>query len=107
MQTTNFIKLADVFILSSKFEGLPNVLLEAASYNKYIISSDCKKPDQKEIINSYRYGKLYKQGDVLELKSILDKLDKNKIIKIKDYTNNLNKFNYNENLKKYYNVLKN
>ena len=103
---TNFIKAADVFILSSKFEGLPNVLLEAASYNKYIISSDCKT-GPKEIINSYRYGKLYKQGDVLELKSILDKLDKNKIIKNKkDYTNNLNKFNYNENLKKYYNVLK-
>ena len=103
---TNFIKAADVFILSSKFEGLPNVLLEAASYNKYIISSNCKT-GPKEIIKSYKYGKLYNQGDVLELKSILGKLDKNKIIKNKkNYTKNLIKFNYNENLKKYYNVIK-
>ncbi len=102
----NFIKAADVFILSSKFEGLPNVLLEAASLNKYIISSDCKT-GPKEIINSYRYGKLYKQGNILELASILGKLNKNKIIKNKkNYTKNLNKFNYDRNLKKYYEVVK-
>ena len=35
------IKQADLFILSSKYEGLPNVLLEALVLKKFIISSDC------------------------------------------------------------------
>ena len=47
-----FIKMSDVFISSSKFEGLPNVLLEAAYLNKYIISSNCKT-GPKEIIKRY------------------------------------------------------
>ena len=35
------IKQADLFILTSKFEGLPNVLLEALTLKKFIISSNC------------------------------------------------------------------
>ena len=38
---THVIKMADLFILSSKFEGLPNVLLEAIVLKKFIISSNC------------------------------------------------------------------
>ena len=33
--------MSDAFILSSKYEGSPNVLLEAITLNKIIISSDC------------------------------------------------------------------
>ena len=36
-----YIKQADVFILTSKFEGLPNVLLEAITLKKFVISTDC------------------------------------------------------------------
>ena len=36
-----FLKRCDVFILSSKFEGLPNVLIEAQMMKKFIISSNC------------------------------------------------------------------
>ena len=31
----------DLFILSSKFEGLPNVLMETMVLRRFIISSDC------------------------------------------------------------------
>ena len=46
------MKMSDVFVLSSKYEGLPNVLQEAAYLNKYIISSNCKT-GPREILNKY------------------------------------------------------
>ena len=37
----NLIKSSDVFILTSLYEGLPNVLLESQVLKKFIISSNC------------------------------------------------------------------
>ena len=42
-----YIKKAKIMILSSRFEGLPNVLLEAISLRKFIISSDCPTGPQR------------------------------------------------------------
>ena len=36
-----FIKMTDLFLLPSKFEGYPNVLLETIVLKKFFISSDC------------------------------------------------------------------
>ena len=36
-----YLMKSNLFILSSKFEGLPNVLLEALTLNKFIISTNC------------------------------------------------------------------
>ena len=36
-----YILKSDLFILSSIFEGLPNVLLESLTLNRFIISSNC------------------------------------------------------------------
>ena len=58
--------MSDVFILSSTHEGLPNVLLEAAYFNKYIISSNCQT-GPSEIIKEYKYGVLYKKGNDKDL----------------------------------------
>ena len=41
VENLQIIKQTDVFILSSKYEGLPNVLLESLVLKKFIISSDC------------------------------------------------------------------
>ena len=100
------IKMSDVFISSSKFEGLPNVLLEAAYLNKYIISSNCKT-GPKEIIKRYKYGELYKTNNVRELSLKIKKLNKKKLSSnIKNFSNNLKVFNHKENLKKYSNAIK-
>ena len=61
----NWLKKADKFILSSKYEGLPTVLLESLCLNKETISSNCKT-GTKEILDNNR-GKIYKIGDCLKL----------------------------------------
>ena len=45
-----YLKKADVFILSSLYEGLPNVLLESLSLKKFIISSNCPTGQRKFLI---------------------------------------------------------
>jgi glycosyltransferase involved in cell wall biosynthesis len=101
-----FIKMSDVFILSSKFEGLPNVLLEAACLNKYIISSNCKT-GPKEIIKEYKYGKLYKTGNSKKLYIELKQLNKNKLSSnTKNFSLNLTAFDAKKNLEKYSNAIK-
>ncbi len=98
-----YLKLADVFILTSKFEGLPNVLLEATALKKFIISSNCPT-GPKEILLNGDGGSLFKVGNYKELsKKIIEfKKKKNKMKKkINLNYNNLYRFNYDNNLKKY------
>jgi glycosyltransferase involved in cell wall biosynthesis len=61
-----FIKLCNLFILSSAFEGLPNVLLEAICLRKFVISSKCPT-GPNEILNGGKGGFLFKVGDFEEL----------------------------------------
>ena len=49
-----FIKHADVFVLPSRFEGLPNILLEAMALETPIIATDC--PGGVAEIQSYVRG---------------------------------------------------
>ena len=57
-----YIKQADIFVLSSLFEGLPNVLLEAILLKNFIISSNCKT-GPKEILDYGKGGLLFKIGN--------------------------------------------
>ena len=61
-----YYKKADLFILSSLYEGLPNTLIEANYFNLKIISSNCKT-GPKEILKSNKNSKLFKVGDFNEL----------------------------------------
>jgi glycosyltransferase involved in cell wall biosynthesis len=61
-----FIKAADLFVLTSRFEGLPNVLLEAITLNKFIISSNCPT-GPKEILTNNKGGLLFRVGDYVAL----------------------------------------
>jgi len=103
-----YIKLADVFVLSSTFEGLPNVLIEALYLKKYIISSNCPS-GPKEILNDGKYGSLFKVGDDHQLFQILKKFNHNKKInyKIEQGYKSLKRFNYKINCEKYYKLILN
>ena len=103
----NLIKQTDLFILSSKYEGLPNVLLEALVLKKFIISSDCPT-GPKEILLSGRGGLLFKAGDYKELseKIIYFLNNRKKCNKLlKSAISNLDRFDYRKNLESYYNLI--
>tara|TARA_B100001057_G_C22813192_1_gene936293 strand:- start:575 stop:1681 length:1107 start_codon:yes stop_codon:yes gene_type:complete len=102
-----FISKSDLFILSSKYEGLPNVLLEAAVLKKFIISTDCPT-GPREILNNGKGGFLFKTGDYKKLSQLILYFFKNKKkLKSKiDYTySSLSKYDLNKNLMKYYIML--
>ena len=102
-----FIKKSNLFILSSLYEGLPNVLLEAISLKKFIISSNCPT-GPREILNSGEFGLLFKPGDEKSLTNkIIDfnnKTKKYNKITFKAYKS-LSRFDFNKNCEKYLKVI--
>ena len=103
-----YLKQADIFILTSKFEGLPNVLLEALVLEKFVISSNCPT-GPKEILSNGKGGLLFKVGDYRDLsdKIIFYKRNKNKCLDMLKYSiKNLHRFDYKKNLKNYSTILK-
>jgi glycosyltransferase involved in cell wall biosynthesis len=61
-----FYKRADVFVLSSRFEGLPNVILEALAFRLPVVSTDCES-GPREIIHDSRLGAMVPVGDAASL----------------------------------------
>ena len=103
----NLLKQTDIFILSSRYEGLPNVLLEALVLNKFIISSDCPT-GPKEILLNGKGGLLFKTRSHKDLtkKILYYSKNKNKCDKLlKVAVKNLNRFDYQKNLMEYYNLV--
>lgn len=68
----NQIKKADVLILTSKFEGLPMTLIEAASRGIALVSSNCPTGTQ-DIVNKEN-GFLYNQLSIVRLNEILEQI---------------------------------
>ena len=102
------LKRADILVSSSIYEGLPNVLLEALTLNKFIISSNCPT-GPKEILLNGKGGLLFKVGDYIDLSKKILYYSKNKNNLKKKLSNsikNLDRFDYMLNLTKYYNLLK-
>ena len=99
-----YLSYADLFILTSKFEGLPNTLIEAQTAKLPIISSNCPT-GPKEILLNGKLGMLFKNGSYKDLYKKVLNFHNNKIkyktkallaqkfLKRFDYKINLSKYN--------------
>lgn len=80
-----WMKNSKAFILSSKYEGLPTVLIEALILDVPSISSNCLT-GPIEILENGKFGELFNIGNIKELEEkILITLSKVKKIKTRDY----------------------
>ena len=57
-----YLSRSAVFVLSSLFEGLPTVLIEAMAVGTSVVATNCKSGPM-EILDNQRYGKLTEVGD--------------------------------------------
>ena len=65
-----YLYYADIYILSSRWEGFPNSLLEALACKTKVISTNCKS-GPKEIIGDNKYGNLVPVDDSKLLADII------------------------------------
>lgn len=72
-----WLKNSLFFVHSSKYEGLPTVLIEALICDKMIISSNCPT-GPKEILKNESCGELFEVGNYNQLSNLLEKYILNK-----------------------------
>ncbi len=72
-----YIARADLFVLSSRFEGFPNVILEAIACKTPVLATKCKTGPTEIITNRFD-GFLVRAEDSKELKSMIKHIYENR-----------------------------
>lgn len=85
-----YFKAADLFVMSSRKEGYPNVVLEALSLSTPVVATDCV--DWSGVITERVNGFIAKKNDIHSLREAIKKAMDNKFGKIEKISN----YNYNE-----------
>jgi len=102
-----YLLKSDLFVLSSIFEGLPNVLLEALTLNRFVISTNCSTGPSEILVNG-KGGILVPIKDYKKLgKSIMYYNNNKKKLKKKLHfaKKHLKRFDLKKNLNNYLNII--
>jgi len=94
-----FLKKADLFVLSSLYEGLPNVLIEALYLGTKVLSTNCKSGPKEILLNDNVF--LCNVGDINDMAKKMKLLVKSKIKR----NFNLERFRYENVLEKFIKVI--
>lgn len=98
----NYLQNADIFVLSSYFEGMPNSLIESMASNLACISTDVGAVS--DIIDDNYNGFLYNPGDIKQLAKFLQIFIDSETIR-KEFSNKaLNKIHKNNSLSNAVNI---
>ena len=104
-----YLLRSDIFILTSRTEGLPNVLIEALALKKFVISTKCPT-GPKEILLNGKAGLLVNVDDYVDLSNkIKVYFNKPKIVKEKKsfIKKSLMQFSPNLSLNRYQEIVDN
>jgi len=102
-----YLSKATMFILSSRYEGFPNALIESIACSCPSISFDCNS-GPNEIITDGDNGLLVKSGDIVGLKNAMEKVYFNKKLQDKFSTNSaklINDLDIKKIVRKWYSIL--
>jgi len=66
-----WIHASDLYVMSSRWEGLPNALLEALACAPRLVSTDCRT-GPREILEDGKWGRLVPVGDAQALATAMD-----------------------------------
>jgi len=99
-----YIAKADLFVLSSKWEGFPNVVAEALALRRPIVATDCG--GVREILADGKWGRIVPVGDVETLAMTMrEELQKPSIFNFDDLEEYLQIFDLKQIAKQYAKVL--
>ncbi len=102
-----WMKNAKIFILSSVYEGLPTVLIEAMACEVFVISSKCKT-GPTEILENGQCGDLFEVGNINELAHRIEQVlkdDEYRKTKIQKASKSLVRFQRDISMDKLCNIL--
>jgi Glycosyltransferase len=95
---------ADIFVLNSYYEGMPSILVEAASTDIAIISTNCKH-GPSELLNGVDHCRLIEvnnENQLIDAINHFSRIRKTKRKKIE----HLQEFNIEESMSKYLKLLR-